>query len=217
MWFFVVMALGPPRLLTAIMFCMVGAFVFRIGVYAFALNPKADVLLPGAMDYLAAGAFLGLAEYQGLHLNLRKALATDKMLLAAFALLALAVALKPYSLARALIYPPAVILMSCALICASVLRPEKHRILDMLAWKPVRHIGQISYGLYVYHGLVPAFFAVYAPQFVLEGRLGRLAMFAIFTLTSFLIAEASWWLIERPALALKEKTPLRENVVPTEA
>ncbi|MBL8726685.1 MAG: acyltransferase [Planctomycetes bacterium] len=61
----------------------------------------------------------------------------------------------------------------------------------VLASAPLRAIGRISYGLYLYH--LPIFYTVLHPQPTLERLLLALA-------ATFAAAGASYWLVERPIL-----------------
>jgi peptidoglycan/LPS O-acetylase OafA/YrhL len=67
------------------------------------------------------------------------------------------------------------------------------------AWRPIRAIGRVSYGLYLWH--LPVFIAVQRAKFKwkdYEQILFALAITVAFTLIS-------WYLVERPTLRLKAK------------
>jgi len=79
---------------------------------------------------------------------------------------------------------------------------EDHGLRHVLAWKPVKRIGTISYGIYLYH--VVAFYFV--------GRfLMRLALttpwikFALCVVLTAAIAELSYRFFEQPLLGLKRR------------
>ena len=75
-----------------------------------------------------------------------------------------------------------------------------------LAWPALRHVGRISYGLYVYHWFVPAAFDHFRPGFTeVHGVLPKLEVAVLFTLVALVAAEASWWLVEKPILGLKDR------------
>jgi peptidoglycan/LPS O-acetylase OafA/YrhL len=65
--------------------------------------------------------------------------------------------------------------------------------LRLLSWPPLRGVGRISYGLYLYH--LPIYYYTVAPAPTL-GNLG----FAV--AATFAVATLSWFLIERPLLAV---------------
>lgn len=75
----------------------------------------------------------------------------------------------------------------------------------VLALAPVRYLGRISYGLYVYHGFTPYLMGRYVPGFTSMDWPHR---FALLTLATGLVAAISWHLLERPFLRLKPPVPL---------
>jgi peptidoglycan/LPS O-acetylase OafA/YrhL len=94
-----------------------------------------------------------------------------------------------------------------------VLCTQGHRALAILREKRLCHLGQMSYGLYLYHPLVfaalPALFRrhVMRPlgiQSTLPMNLGMLAL-------CFLIAELSRRFLEEPVMAFKERLGYREK------
>jgi peptidoglycan/LPS O-acetylase OafA/YrhL len=79
----------------------------------------------------------------------------------------------------------------------------------LLEWRPLVYVGTISYGVYVFHNIVPT--AALLPQ-----RLGislalptgeGLGMFLFVTVVTITLATISWWLFERPVNRLKEYFP----------
>jgi peptidoglycan/LPS O-acetylase OafA/YrhL len=77
---------------------------------------------------------------------------------------------------------------------------------DWLAWRWLRHLGVISYGLYVYHYFIPQVIEKVSPQFFSEHR-SFCSVLAIFV--SFLAAELSWRFLEAPILKFKDGVPGR--------
>jgi peptidoglycan/LPS O-acetylase OafA/YrhL len=73
----------------------------------------------------------------------------------------------------------------------------------LLEWRPIVYLGKISYGIYIYHFLVPVAIAAAAKHF---GRDYTDAGFLNFLATSaitFVIAALSWTFFERPINGLK--------------
>ena len=71
----------------------------------------------------------------------------------------------------------------------------------IMEWPPLRYLGTISYGVYVYHGFMP-----YLLGRVIGGSvvsLGWLSRFVILSAATVAIASASWYLFEKPILSLK--------------
>lgn len=73
----------------------------------------------------------------------------------------------------------------------------------LLEWRPIVYLGKISYGIYIYHFLVPV--AIHAAAV----HLGRhytdsgFPNFVVTSLITFVIAALSWELFERPINGLK--------------
>jgi peptidoglycan/LPS O-acetylase OafA/YrhL len=78
---------------------------------------------------------------------------------------------------------------------------------DWLEWGWLRHLGVISYGLYVYHYFIPQVIEKSSPKFFLEHR-PFCSVLAIFV--SFFVAELSWRFLERPILKFKDGVPRRQ-------
>jgi peptidoglycan/LPS O-acetylase OafA/YrhL len=85
-----------------------------------------------------------------------------------------------------------------------------NRVTDKLFnHKPLYYIGKISYGIYVYHGMLRPFFKNYIygglHSFVKDGILASLTYTIICTLISIFIAVISWNLFEFQILKLKRR------------
>ena len=78
-----------------------------------------------------------------------------------------------------------------------ILSAQRSRLGAFLEWRPLVLLGRVSYGVYLYH--YPVFFAVNN-----LGMTGVAAYAAEAGLTAALVA-VSWFLIERPALRLKDR------------
>jgi peptidoglycan/LPS O-acetylase OafA/YrhL len=71
-----------------------------------------------------------------------------------------------------------------------------------LAWGPLRHLGEISYGLYLYHLLVLALLSRWGLVH-LEGVVHPYLLWTLCALAgSIVLAELSWRFVERPCMAL---------------
>lgn len=83
---------------------------------------------------------------------------------------------------------------------ASLVIRENHSLQPMMQFYPVKRIGQVSYGMYVYH-----MFAIHIARVLIE-RLGisfDYILFFVASVLTFVIAEASFRYYEMPILKLK--------------
>lgn len=80
----------------------------------------------------------------------------------------------------------------------------KSMIKFVLASKFVIYAGKISYGMYLFHLFVPTLFLKIAQTFQLNIS-NKYELFVIYYLLTFLLASASWKMIEAPLQKLKEK------------
>lgn len=100
---------------------------------------------------------------------------------------------------------------SCILV-ALVVCHAGHPVLALLRTAPLVYLGTISYGLYLYHH--PIIFMSDILGSYLRLTPGP-ALGAIECVLSLVLAVASWHLIERPILRLKDRMPyLRNDVTP---
>jgi peptidoglycan/LPS O-acetylase OafA/YrhL len=88
--------------------------------------------------------------------------------------------------------------LGVALILFALVSPEATLTPRFLMWKPLVYVGQISYGLYLWHQLINSTFSgLGSPQLSLIGILVRCAV-------SLLIASISYIFIEKPILHYKD-------------
>lgn len=213
LWFPAVV-LAPRRwLLPIVLGCLLFAPGFRM-LIVLGASEFINVLLPGQLDSLAAGALVAvvmktpaLSWLDRLFLNRRY-----------FVVLMVAVVLlsaplpdffpdKPMILSWVLL--PLIISVAAACLvrqCVAAKGPG----LAFLSHPALVHIGKISYGLYVYHYFVPPALYEYVPamSYLADGPL-KLIRSLIWITLSFLLAELSWRLIEQPLMQLRQrpKTP----------
>ncbi len=73
----------------------------------------------------------------------------------------------------------------------------------LLEWRPIVYLGKISYGIYIYHFLVPLVFAAAATRLSVGYEDSGFANFIATSVVTIGIAALSWHLFERPINGLK--------------
>jgi peptidoglycan/LPS O-acetylase OafA/YrhL len=170
------------------------------------------------LDALSAGAALSLMLHAGAQPHQLRQLGGLVLLLSLTLLSALVLAIGYANLWRPdlwiphsgspLVYTALAIVFSAVLVLAISEIPV---LSAGLRSRLLRHIGVISYGLYLYH--FPAFAAVDAvaarvgPEFIAP------ALDIVKLLVTYLIALVSWHWFEQPFLALKERWAKRDDRV----
>jgi peptidoglycan/LPS O-acetylase OafA/YrhL len=99
------------------------------------------------------------------------------------------------------IYFQSIILLSCAAIMASV-SGKRWLLTTALESSPLVYIGRISYGLYIYHYVMPYVAAVLVPRY-LYTRFPTLTLVVL----SLAAASLSWFIVEKRFLSLKRFFP----------
>jgi peptidoglycan/LPS O-acetylase OafA/YrhL len=91
----------------------------------------------------------------------------------------------------------------------------------LLEWRPIVYLGKISYGIYIFHYLVPLAFAAAATHVGLMYENSGFGNFIATSLVTFGVASLSWHFFEHPINGLKrhfryesaEKVPLEESAL----
>jgi peptidoglycan/LPS O-acetylase OafA/YrhL len=203
-WFFVV-SVAPRRWLApAIIACIAIGPLYR-ALVADPADPHSSItLLAGQTDMLAFGALLAWIRRAPGTGAIARLFDSRLVLVAAFAATVLLYAPLgwDYRIARALPGLTMSVAAACAISQAS--RPFAPGRGGPLDWPVLRHVGRISYGIYVYHFFAPQAFDKAWPGFsAVQGAGPKLAHAALFLAVTFAVAEASWWFVERPILGLK--------------
>jgi peptidoglycan/LPS O-acetylase OafA/YrhL len=203
-WFLVVAA-APRRLLVPIsLVCLAVGPVYR----AFLPHDTAEftaLLLPGQIDSLGLGALLACGLRSPALRRMDEVFASGAALIACgAAALVLSLPLHwPWAISW--VVTPIAINLAAACAVRRAVMPYAGGAADILAWGPVRHIGRISYGLYVYHYFVPQALDLLIPGFISpHSAAQKLTTAVIAAVVSWALAELSWRLIEQPALRLKD-------------
>lgn len=86
----------------------------------------------------------------------------------------------------------------------------------VLGWRPIVYLGKISYGIYIYHLLVPLAFSRVAAHFGRTYDDSGFVNFVVTSLVTFGVAAVSWHLFERPINGLKRRFDYNAAVATTE-
>jgi peptidoglycan/LPS O-acetylase OafA/YrhL len=106
-------------------------------------------------------------------------------------------------------WPRLAIQWSLLLLLASCVVRERHLLAPALSWWPIRRVGIVSYGIYLYHLLA------YGPVSHLLEHFGihsKYVLFAGVLGLSWLLAELSYRLLELRFLKLKGKFAVKSQV-----
>jgi peptidoglycan/LPS O-acetylase OafA/YrhL len=96
------------------------------------------------------------------------------------------------------------------LSAAAVLSAARGRAATVLSWRPLVMVGTISYGVYVWHQLVPKVVRFIEASVDIGLRLpveDGWAKVGYITLASLIIATLSWFLLEKPLNDLRSRVP----------
>ncbi len=99
-----------------------------------------------------------------------------------------------------------------SLLILSVTQPENNALVHGLSWPPLKRLGTISYGFYIYHFpilwiLCDRIYQYIGNSFIL-GHLASVFCCGVFTL---MVSLLSWYCWEQPILRLKTYFPLKRE------
>ena len=207
LWFAIVMLLPKRLLLPASIAFLVVANLFRAGLWLSGASFYLVVLLPGVCDGLAAGSIVAIVLQDDRASVLRDLLRSRL----AFVICTLGVAgmlIVPFTRAPELA-PMFWIWMTffAAIVVAEAAGAAPHPALDWLKARPLRHIGKISYGIYIWHYFVGQAIPRLDPiPFAAHSIGGKIAVVGGAFAASVLVAQLSWLAIEQPILRLKKRS-----------
>jgi peptidoglycan/LPS O-acetylase OafA/YrhL len=218
-WPWVVLLAPVRRLPLVVLAAILLAPIFRLVVLLLSGNEQVVVLPFSCLDSLGLGAYLAMSFAPALreHPLVRP---LGVRVLVAGLLLLLAHQLAMWSgtgpVARVVIFNLAIALPSAWLIgrAARGIGGWAGRVLD---WPPLRWIGTISYGIYVYHLLLPYLFPWVARRLGAPGLfdplghgVDRTVWYPIFYGAAAIgVAAVSWYAFERPINRLKNRFEYR--------
>jgi peptidoglycan/LPS O-acetylase OafA/YrhL len=208
LWPLIALVASRRALLVFLGVCIVGAAAFRVGVAHLAPTLTVRYLTPSCVDALAVGGLLAYAQ----HYQEPPGLRTMSRVLAGIGIAGLLVCVLLLSrlIGREdaqhightfLVVFYGAIVGQAAIGFGSV--PGK-----LLTIRPVRYLGRISYGLYVFHYFAPAAISSLATWFDSPASIQR-PMLAVPAYTAFTVIAAmiSWHFYEWPINRLKRHFP----------
>ena len=209
LWPFCVLWIPRARLATVAVVLIVVGTVSKMLIYRSTGNDLAGyLLLPDCLDTLACGALLAmLADRIGLrrvYAYLRPAAIPGVAMVVAGALLI------DSNFAKSLgftVISAGICLAGSWLVVRACLNPGG-RLAAVLLWRPVRYIGTISYGIYVWHVGVPILVGIACRRLHIA-ELNEWSFFLVVSVVSVAIASVSWRFFEKPINDLKRYFPYR--------
>ncbi len=190
--------------------------VFRFVVTRLTGNDITPVLLPGCIDSLALGAYLAMSvlpEFKD-HPLVRPV--GPAVLGAGAALFAACLASEHFGGFegfRMVSFDLAIAILGLWLV-ARASRGMGGIAGKVLEWAPLRYLGTISYGIYVYHLLMPALLPKVTRRLGLPDLLAPLGdqtlpFLLFYTCVTVVVAALSWHLFEAPINRLKDRFEYR--------
>jgi peptidoglycan/LPS O-acetylase OafA/YrhL len=208
-----VILFAPRRWLPRIALGMV-AFgpVFRVVVMAVTGNDLVNILTPGCVDSLGLGAYLAMTvvpEFEA-HPQIRR-IGTSTLWTGAllFAAARAADTANGFALFHIAAFDLAAALMAVWLVAraAQGMRGLAGRVLE---FAPLRYLGTISYGIYVYHMMLPELLPRVArrlgyPDLLAPLGIETLPYLVFYSTVSVVVAAISWHCFEGPINRVKDR------------
>lgn len=143
------------------------------------------VLLPGCTEFLCSGALLALLEHHKIKVLIPKSVLIAMPFFAGGVFATLI-----HHTYGSLFYGPT----GLNILAFCIVAHGRYAATSLFSFLPLRLLGKISYGVYVYHLFVALIFARFAPNFV---------SWPILIASTIAVAWVSWTLVERPLLQRK--------------
>ena len=187
-----------------------------VRAWAIAAHSWADLLVPGCVNFLAAGAALAVAGHPS-----TGSPAAHRRVTATF--VALGLTLAAVSLGLLVVRGPeyagraAVVRVVDQTLASVLLAVAFDRVVRRggvpgplgvaLRWPPVVYLGRISYGLYAYHLFVQAAWDAAAARAATPAAAALAQNVGVLAASTVAVASVSWFAMERPLNHLKRLFP----------
>ena len=203
-WPLIVRHCGKRAIALWCIFFTFAAPILRTGLVLLGVSPLSiQWATVCRLDTLSVGGLLAVLVRTGIDLS-RLANWVGLLAIGATALsVALAIICQPHNLLQTLGLLVLALLFGAGLMYAVSL-PSRHIAVRCLEWKPLRFVGRVSYGIYVFHWFVVLQLNNHWKTVGLSPGLGNQIAFLMVLLSiSLMLATLSWYLYERRFLAFK--------------
>lgn len=168
-----------------------------------------SLLSPTALDYLGCGSLLAIARHHRPEGAL-PGLATASWISFAAYIVLYSFWKADFPLPEIRWFQQTFLAIACCGLIDAANRSIRGPLGRLLETRALLHVGALSYSLYLLHNLTPFLGghllpALWKPPF--DSTLGSLLRILLFALLSWILAEFSWRLIERPLEKLRRKIP----------
>ena len=207
-WPFLILIIDRRKLKGLIIITIISSLLFKTGLYICNgfWTPAINAFTLSCMDTLGLGAFLAYS----LHYDkpfyykyfLNKYLFGSIFLIYFFTMI---IPIFPSQIWIPAIFANTLFSFVAVMIVAPSVTDSYKGIIKLILENPiVVHIGKISYGLYLYHLFMPDLYNYLNSLGYFTGNTDNFR-YAFYFVACFLIAEFSWFVVEKPILKLKSK------------
>ena len=216
-WPMMMLLLPRKCLIWAILGTIAAGIVYRYAALSSDVSGFAFEAIPlSCLDTLGGGALLAFLLYQGKSTRGWAIAYSACGVVGGVSLIA--DVLLPDNIAgvpRLIFMPTALAFFTVSVIHHIIVRPHACWTMRILSFKPLRYIGTISYGLYIYHAIIQSILVSWEDHLLKWGRNGEIVLYF---LLSLIAASLSWQLIEKPLNCLKRfipyKSPKKQELGP---
>ena len=214
-WPFIILLFSKRKLLALIVFFFIFGIVFRIICFKYTSNTFFFILTPSSFDSFACGALLAYSRIYDVKLNINKYLLKGLVIVNFIILILMFIFRKNF---YSWVFLPTIISTLSLIVIAKASIGFNGFLKKILENKILVYLGKISYGLYLYHVLVPLLY-IWLVEYGSENQWRipfidvKIFQFYkniylqsfIYILITIIISSVSWFLIEKPINNLKNR------------